>query len=84
MNHELHEVISLRNRFRALKAEMDIVHQAWQTAVREWDFDRQVGLMAYEGNLIRDTSAIMSAFHQLIAQELTDTQELHRLQSPLA
>jgi hypothetical protein len=26
MNHESHEVISLRNRFRALKADMDLVH----------------------------------------------------------
>jgi hypothetical protein len=73
MTHESNEVISLRNRFRALKAEMDLVHQAWQTAVREWDFDRQVSLMAHEGNLIRDTSAVMSAFHQLIAQELMRT-----------
>ena len=70
MTHESNEVISLRNRFRALKAEMDLVHQAWQTAVREHDFERQVSLMAHEGNLIRDTSAVMSAFHQLIAQEL--------------
>lgn len=84
MNHELHKVISLRNRFCALKAEMDLIHQDWQAAVREWNFDRQVSLMAHEGNLIRDTSAIMSALHQLIAQELMDTQELPRLQSPRA
>jgi hypothetical protein len=70
MPHESKEVISLLNRFRALKAEMDLVHQAWQAAVREHDFDRQVSLMAHEGNLIRDTSAVMSAFHHLIAQEL--------------
>jgi hypothetical protein len=63
MTHESHEVISLRNRFRALKAEMDRVPQAWQTAVRERDFDRQVSLMTYEGHLIRDTSAVMRAFH---------------------
>jgi hypothetical protein len=49
---------------------MDRVPQAWQTAVRERDFDRQVSLMTYEGHLIRDTSAVMRAFHQLIAQEL--------------
>jgi hypothetical protein len=67
MTHESHEVISLRNRFRALKAEMDVVHQAWQAAVREGDFDRQVRLMAHEGTLIRDTSAVMHAFHHLIA-----------------
>jgi hypothetical protein len=65
MNHELHEtIISLRNRFRALKAEMDLVHQAWQTAVREQDFDRQVSLIAHEGNLIHDTSAVMHAFQR--------------------
>jgi hypothetical protein len=74
MNHELHEAItSLMHRFRALKAEMGVIHQTWQTVVREHDFDRQVSLMAHEGNLIRDTSAVMSAFHQLIAQELMDT-----------
>jgi hypothetical protein len=73
MNHETNEVISLRNRFRALKADMDLVHQAWQTAVREHDLDRQVSLMAHEGNLIRETSAVMSAFYQLIAQELMHT-----------
>jgi hypothetical protein len=78
MNHESHEVISLRNRFRALKAEMDLVHQAWQTAVREQDIDRQVSLMAHEGNLISDTSAVMSAFHQLIAQELMHTKRRDR------
>jgi hypothetical protein len=65
MNHEANEIISLRNRFRALKADMDLIHQSWQTATREWVFDRQVSLMAHEGNLIRDTSAVMSAFHQL-------------------
>jgi hypothetical protein len=74
MTHESYEVLSLMNRFRALKAEMDVVHQAWQTAVREQDFDRQVSLMAHEGTLIRDTSAVMRAFHQLIAQELMRTQ----------
>jgi ketosteroid isomerase-like protein len=73
MNHESHEVISLRNRFRGLKAKIDVVHQDWQAAVRERDFDRQMSLMAHEGNLIRDTSAVMSAFHQLIAQELMHT-----------
>jgi hypothetical protein len=73
MTHESNEVISLRNRFRALKAEMDAVHQDWQAAVREWDFDRQVSLMAHEGKLIRDTSTVMTAFHQLIAQELMRT-----------
>jgi len=84
MNHETNEVISLRNRFRALKADMDLVHQSWQTAVREHDLDRQVRLMAHEGNLIRDTSAVMSAFHQLNAQELIRTPVWRRLQSPLA
>ena len=85
MNHELHEAItSLMHRFRVLKAEMDAVHQAWQAAVREHDFDRQVSLMAHEGNLIRETSAVMSAFHQLIAQALMRTQVRRRLQSPLA
>jgi hypothetical protein len=78
MNHESHEVTSLRNRFRALKAEMDLVHQAWQTAVREQDIDRRVSLMAHEGNLISDTSAVMSAFHQLIAQELMHTKRRDR------
>jgi hypothetical protein len=78
MNHESNEVISLRNRFRVLKAEMDLVHQDWQAAVRERDFNRQVSLMAHEGNLIRDTSAVMSAFHQLIAQELMHTQRWDR------
>jgi hypothetical protein len=70
MNHESHEVILLRDRFRALKAEMDVVHQDWQAAVREHDLDREVSLMAHEGALIRDTSAVMRAFRQLIAQEL--------------
>jgi hypothetical protein len=73
MSHESYEVISLQNRFRALKAEMDAVHQDWQAAVREHDFNRQVSLMTHEGNLIRDTSAVMSAFHELIAQELMRT-----------
>jgi hypothetical protein len=73
MTHELHEVISLRNRFRALKAEMDLVHHAWQTAVRGWDFDHQVSLMVHEGNLIRETSAVLRAFHHLITQELMRT-----------
>jgi hypothetical protein len=49
---------------------MDLVHQAWQAAVREHDFDHQVSLMAHEGHLIHDTSAVMRAFHRLIAQEL--------------
>jgi hypothetical protein len=75
MNHESNEVISLKNRFRALKAEMDLVHQAWQMAVREPDFNRQLSLMAHDGNLIRETSAVMSAFHQLIAQELMRTKQ---------
>jgi hypothetical protein len=44
LTNELQEVISLMNRFRALKAEMDLVHQAWQAAVREHDVDRQVRL----------------------------------------
>jgi hypothetical protein len=84
MNHESNEVISLRNRFRALKAEMDRVHHAWQTAVREQDFDRQVSLMAHEGTLIRETSDVMSAFHYLIAQELRHTPVWRCLQSTLA
>jgi hypothetical protein len=74
MNYEWYEpMISLQKRFRVLKAEMDVVHQAWQAAVRERDFDRQVSLMTHEGNLIRETSAVMSAFHQLMAQELMHT-----------
>jgi hypothetical protein len=79
MNYEPNELISLRNRFRSLKAEMDVVHQSWQTAVRAWDFDRQVILMTHEGHLIRETSAVMSAFHQLIAQELMRTHAWRRL-----
>ena len=73
MTHESNEVISLQKRFRLLKAEMNVVHQAWQAAAREHDFDRQVSLMAHEGKLIRDTSTVMTAFHQLIAQELMHT-----------
>jgi hypothetical protein len=85
MHPEWHEtIIALMLRFRALKAEMDAVHQAWQAAVREQDFAQEVSLIAHEQTLLRQTSAVMSAFHQLIAQELMDTQALHRLNSPLA
>ena len=85
MNHELHETItSLMHRFRALEAEIDLVHQAWQAAVHERDADRQLSLMAHEGNLIRETSAVMSAFHHLIAQELMRTNAWSHLQPPPA
>jgi hypothetical protein len=53
MNHEWHEaMISLKNRFYALKTEINLVHQAWPTAIRERDFDRQSSLMAHERSLI--------------------------------
>ena len=85
MNAEWHEpILSLTHRFRALKTELDLVHQAWQAAVHEQDSDRELSLIAHEGNLLRETSAIMSAFHHLVAQELMDTQALRRLHSPLA
>jgi hypothetical protein len=74
MNHDLHEaIISLKGRFDALKTEIDIVHQAWLTAVRERDFDRQPSLIAHEHGLILEASAVISAFQQLSAQELMRT-----------
>jgi hypothetical protein len=83
MNHALHETItSFMQRFRVLKTERDLVHQAWQKAVRESDFDRHVSLMAREGNLTRETSALMSVFHQLMAQEQGPTQASRRPQPP--
>ena len=85
MNHESHEVIiSLKGRFHALKTEMDIVHQAWQAAVCRRDFDRQSSLIADERNLILEVSAVISAFQQLVSQQLMHTKALPRLKSPPA
>lgn len=85
MNYEWHEaIISLTNRFRALKTEIDIVHQAWQTAVRERDFDCQSSLIAHERGLILEASAIINAFQQLISQELMHTNAWRRLKSSRA
>lgn len=85
MTHELHEAISsLLRRFRALKTELDSVHQAWQTAVREQDFDRQLSLMGREHGLIRDVSAVMSAFQQLMPQKPMETKKSRRLESSSA
>jgi len=85
MNHEWHEaIISLKGRFQALKTEMDIVHQAWPPAVRERDFDRQSCLIAHERGLILEASVVISAFQQLISQELMHTKAWRRLKSPPA
>ena len=85
MNHEWHEaVISLKNRFHALKTEMDLVHQAWPTAIRERDFDRQSSLIAHERGLILEVWGVISTFQQLVSQELMHTKTLRRLESPPA
>jgi hypothetical protein len=85
MNHEWHEaMISLKNRFHALKTEMDLVHQAWPTAIRERDFDRQSSLIAHERGLILEVLGVISTFQQLVSQELMHTKALCRLESPPA
>jgi hypothetical protein len=71
MHDESHETLtSLMTRFHALKAKMDVIHQAWRVAVHEHDFAKEVRLIAYEQTLILKTSAVMSAFHRLIAKKL--------------
>jgi hypothetical protein len=41
VNDELHEaIISLTERFHALKTEMALGYPDWQVAIRERDFDR--------------------------------------------
>jgi hypothetical protein len=85
MNHESYEaMILLKNRFHALKAQMDVVHQAWQAAVRVQDFDRQSSLIAHERGLILEASAVISAYQQLIPKEPMRTKALRRLKSPPA
>jgi hypothetical protein len=75
MSHEWHEaLLSLQGRFRALKTERDLVHQAWQAGVRERDSARQSSLMTHEGDLLLEASAVISALQQLIAHELMRTQ----------
>jgi hypothetical protein len=85
MNHEWHEaMISLKNRFHELKTEMDLVHQAWPTAIRERDFDRQSSLIAHERGLILEVLGVINTFQQLVSQELMHTKALRRLESPPA
>jgi hypothetical protein len=85
MNHEWHEaIISLKGRFHALKTDMDIVHQAWQTAIREGDLDRQSRLIAHEQGLVLEVAAVIGALQQLISQASMRTQAWRRLKSPLA
>jgi hypothetical protein len=52
------------------KGEMGILHQAWPTAVRERDFDRQSSLIAHEPDLIREAAAVISVFQQLMFLEM--------------
>jgi hypothetical protein len=82
MNHEWHEaMISLKNRFHELKTEMDLVHQAWPTAIRERDFDRQSSLIAHERGLILEVLGVISTFQQRVSQEMMHTNALRRLES---
>jgi hypothetical protein len=61
---------------------MDLVHQAWPTAIRERDFDRQSSLMVHERSLILEVLGVISTFQQLVSQELMHTKALRRLAYP--